>query len=446
MFCSFSVAIPIVDCQYDLLPLHFAVDPGEGFDWSSADSEQVTSRLELSISQKLDLIERYMSLVKLPFHKADTDNDSDQRSSGSVDSDESAGSGGKEKRKDTKLQQQMHSVSKQFGSLGRSMGKKFKKNFGNIGKAMKGKAPDKNGGGGKNSTIACGMTQHTKMAACIPILFDQEHVVLCAKLSTHRSPMQEQLVTNYLTEAKKRFEIDRDLKRQKGVELRNRLPLNNADKELGKVPVKCVTPGCSMFGTASCSYLCSDCFMRSKKQALEQVGSATSPFVYNTYPGPRSQALVGDAMYRKECGKSKFYAPVAVQESLELRNPEKPQLAPLQSPAPPIRPVSAGVTETRSVPAGQANVCRPLSSVNRAHEVNSSLPTISREVVRTPSPDCHYDNVDYPEEKKSSEHKHCLTPGCTFYGSESNNNYCSKCFKEQQKAPLVSLDIAKTQL
>lgn len=59
--------IPIIDVNRNLLPVHFAVDPGENVDWSKAeaDSEMVMSTMEMSQTNKLALISQYMDIIRL---------------------------------------------------------------------------------------------------------------------------------------------------------------------------------------------------------------------------------------------------------------------------------------------------------------------------------------------------------------------------------------------
>lgn len=60
--------IPIIDVNRNLLPVHFAVDPGENFDWSQLDnnisSQQYTPN-DMSQIDKLALISQYMDIIRL---------------------------------------------------------------------------------------------------------------------------------------------------------------------------------------------------------------------------------------------------------------------------------------------------------------------------------------------------------------------------------------------
>src|SRR6218665_3309389 len=64
----FSAAIPVVDPDFNLLPIHFAVDPGEGYSWDKDGCAEL-----LSQSSRLDLLRRYLNLESLSVRGADSD-------------------------------------------------------------------------------------------------------------------------------------------------------------------------------------------------------------------------------------------------------------------------------------------------------------------------------------------------------------------------------------
>lgn len=83
----------------------------------------------------------------------------------------------------TKSSKQMNSVAKQFGSIGRSMSSKLKKNFGSMAKLA-----GKSNGSHSNPEESLMTTQST----C---------EVLCCRVLAARAPVQEEMVKNYLNEA-----------------------------------------------------------------------------------------------------------------------------------------------------------------------------------------------------------------------------------------------------
>jgi len=64
----FTVAIPLVNPQLELLPVHFAVDPGLDYNWQNADG---CSCYDLPLDAKVQLIEQYMD-VKVSTMPADS--------------------------------------------------------------------------------------------------------------------------------------------------------------------------------------------------------------------------------------------------------------------------------------------------------------------------------------------------------------------------------------
>uniref|UniRef100_A0A1I7T822 ubiquitinyl hydrolase 1 n=1 Tax=Caenorhabditis tropicalis TaxID=1561998 RepID=A0A1I7T822_9PELO len=56
--------IPIIDVNRNLLPVHFAVDPGESFDWSKLENNS-SEYTDMSQIDKLALISRYMDIIRL---------------------------------------------------------------------------------------------------------------------------------------------------------------------------------------------------------------------------------------------------------------------------------------------------------------------------------------------------------------------------------------------
>lgn len=57
--------IPIIDVNRNLLPVHFAVDPGENFDWSTLDGKATAQSSDMSQIDKLALISQYMDIIRL---------------------------------------------------------------------------------------------------------------------------------------------------------------------------------------------------------------------------------------------------------------------------------------------------------------------------------------------------------------------------------------------
>lgn len=57
--------IPVVDATFNLMPLHFAVDPGQSFSWDKT-SDKKMKLLELSLREKVKLLQRYLHIKTIP--------------------------------------------------------------------------------------------------------------------------------------------------------------------------------------------------------------------------------------------------------------------------------------------------------------------------------------------------------------------------------------------
>uniref|UniRef100_A0A8C1WZW2 ubiquitinyl hydrolase 1 n=1 Tax=Cyprinus carpio TaxID=7962 RepID=A0A8C1WZW2_CYPCA len=187
-----QVVIPLTDSDHKMLPLHFAVDPGEDWEWGKDDNDNVMlASVTLSLEAKLHLLHSYMTVTWLPLpceqaplaqpesptasagEDARTPPDSGESdkesvssssngngdssttgtsgttgktsggssSSSSSSSNSSAGTTGtigkekgkkdKEKEKD-KDKKRADSVANKLGSFGKSLGSKLKKNVGGL--------------------------------------------------------------------------------------------------------------------------------------------------------------------------------------------------------------------------------------------------------------------------------------------------------------------------
>ncbi|KTF80621.1 hypothetical protein cypCar_00017117 [Cyprinus carpio] len=62
-----QVVIPLTDSDHKMLPLHFAVDPGEDWEWGKDDNDNVMlASVTLSLEAKLHLLHSYMTVTWLP--------------------------------------------------------------------------------------------------------------------------------------------------------------------------------------------------------------------------------------------------------------------------------------------------------------------------------------------------------------------------------------------
>ncbi|KAJ6652446.1 hypothetical protein lerEdw1_011564 [Lerista edwardsae] len=160
-----QAVIPLTDSEHRLLPVHFAVDPGEDWQWGRDDGDNVKlASVTLSLEAKLHLLHSYMNVkwMALPCdtqaplaqpesptasagddaRSAADSGDSDKESvcSSSASTGGGSKSGSKEKDKPRKEPRQekdkekrrADSVANKLGSFGKTLGSKLKKNVGGL--------------------------------------------------------------------------------------------------------------------------------------------------------------------------------------------------------------------------------------------------------------------------------------------------------------------------
>ena len=68
IFIFTSAGIPVVDPDFNLLPIHFLVDPGPDFVWNRDELDpNIVNELEPDTNEKLQYIQDYLDLVKVSF-------------------------------------------------------------------------------------------------------------------------------------------------------------------------------------------------------------------------------------------------------------------------------------------------------------------------------------------------------------------------------------------
>lgn len=230
--------IPLTDSEGMLLPVQFCVDPGPTFNWNETYEQSFINSLLMSEKDQIALLKKYLDIVDL----SETENPS---GSPEVDSEEEI------ERKFVEIQdfnegeisifghknratKQLQSVARQFGSIGKSMSKKLKKNFGSITKP-KPKRNDAN----KNRLI-------------------------CAEIHAKRHENQEQMIKNYLTHIQKKFLPSKRSKMNGESAETMRLQ----EQAFLEGPMKCINSECHDFGTVLTAYMCEKCYETQRNQEL----------------------------------------------------------------------------------------------------------------------------------------------------------------------------------
>lgn len=249
------VAIPLVDVDGKLLPVQFAADPGPGIRWDGDENDvRVVARVTPTEADKVAMLGKFLEVncSPLPSRRCSTPGSGETLSNGKtggLDSDEGGSESGQHR---SRAARQLQTVAKQFGSIGKSMSRKIRKNFGSI---------TRRGGSFKGDSSPSG-----KEGRCTTPSADG---VLVAALHTERRhEYQEEMIHNYLTSARSRFR-----QRVRESSTPPPPPPPPPPQSLlprGSFPAECVNPGCNMFGTAATSYLCSQCYSQQKRAEAQQ--------------------------------------------------------------------------------------------------------------------------------------------------------------------------------
>lgn len=292
------LVIPLVDVDRELLPIQFEVDPGEGCVWNRDELNEATvQRIALTHEDRLALLNQFLDLVDIPCPAVIKHNNtkgqknkyevkpisnqlrSTHDSEGWNSDNEYGGArcistGSKTPGK------QLHSVAKQFGSLGRSVGRRIKKNL------------------IENFTVR---HQHSPTPSRTnDPQWECPDFILCARLHTEKHhPCLEQMITNYLQSARQRFEQQQAERQRQTLVWQRKKQHTLAEVAVQEGPSPCINPDCTMHGTALTSYMCTGCYTKQLEQEEERAKSLKSTLTRS--PSGNQNALYG-------MGKSVFYA------------------------------------------------------------------------------------------------------------------------------------------
>ncbi|KAJ0175244.1 hypothetical protein K1T71_009385 [Dendrolimus kikuchii] len=171
--------VPLEDHTGNPMPIRFNVDPGEDFRWDIEPDQKTINNLLPDEYQRSSMLTAYLDLERVECLSQSQPSEELRRSLDALS---------------TKSSKQLNSVAKQFGSIGRSMSSKLKKNFGSMAKLT-----GKSSGSQSNPEESLMRRQST----C---------EVLCCRVLAARAPVQEEMVKNYLNEAWTGYSVEKDRK------------------------------------------------------------------------------------------------------------------------------------------------------------------------------------------------------------------------------------------
>lgn len=317
----------------------------------------------------------------------------------------------KEKGKSAKLQ----NVAKQFGSIGKSMSKKIKKNIAKL---------------GKNSSKPHSSSTPTLANGYV----NGKYRLLCAQLRAKRHKYQEEMIKNYMECAYKRFLEALESK----VDV---VDSSNIPKIIG-----CINSDCNNYGTEKTHWMCSLCYEKQKKrEAVEYVsevpryGTGNSKFYmqsdqqsHNAVKRLPSFKKLNDLDQTLYLGKSTFY------NDTKVNSDPYNQLGIPLSPSPP----SSTIGKTTIIPIkvegreelsannnfnGESAKLSGSSSSSSSSSFNNKCPPLAS------SKECF--GIEQPNRNSYdflSGNTKCRSSGCNFYGSPSTGSFCSRCCQERK--------------
>jgi len=230
-FLIISAVIPLTDSRHSPLPLHFAVDPGPDFRWNCDEyAENTLETLSLPPAESLGLMCAYLEVVRVTLPDAFL---------------EHSPSPAPQNKKGTK-------------GIG-GLGKKIKKNIGKL---------------ARSGSLRRNQQHHDEVDRSQRIVSNAQSFILSAYIHTSRPlPYQTEMVDNYLHEARKRFDVERErLKRQREekAELEER---RKREIYLNGGYLDCRADGCDGRGAEDADFYCEKCY-EERSRAKRYVGKS----------------------------------------------------------------------------------------------------------------------------------------------------------------------------
>lgn len=292
--------IPLVDFDNVLLPIQFCIDPGADFNWNTYDGSE--GNWALTDREHVALLKEYLDVVYgIAYGSPDEDisvdlldEEYDRRivEGELCFGDDNASTNGK-----SKAAKQLQSVAKQFGSIGKSMSKKIKKNIGSITKIGSNNSTNgNNANSSKNGKVKNGLSSGASIQS-----FTRQRI-LCAQLKAKRHDYQEEMIKNYLECAQDRFVETEKAKELRQIEQQqlDMLKLKSADSPTKMTEIEhetnCINSGCLNYGTSATCYMCPECFEKQKERELNgyhdgpRYGTGNSKFY--THADEKSHKLI----------------------------------------------------------------------------------------------------------------------------------------------------------
>lgn len=290
----FAAIIPITDKERRLLPVHFACDPGPDFTWwSDVADERIAERTALTDQQKLQLICRYLDVIKIPLRRASTLGRRDPggehhppnhmqplpRRSGSLTNIQEEMTRSRSRTKFI-IDGLTSSLRKKFMVRSRNRSLNRQSKDGEREKTREDKQAGKNGHQ-SNGKLPLSATELRDVTCLVGAQLHTE---------AHHQYMDE-MVRNYLRSAKQRFDAEQARKSQVGANGTGRASNGPTRRErisrsfsASSIVVSCMNGECEQQASHATNFLCSDCF-RHQKELMTSFTTAPRPNGAHLMPG-----------------------------------------------------------------------------------------------------------------------------------------------------------------
>lgn len=478
--------IPLVDYENSLIPIHCFIDPGTDFVWKDYDGTE--NDWKLTDREHIALLKEYLDIVyatplgspeeEISIDLLDEEYDKRITEGELVFGDEINSNNNK-----SKTAKQLQSVAKQFGSIGKTMSKKIKKNIGSITKI--GSNSSSSGSNGKSCKLKNGFSSGSSTQS-----FTRQRL-LCAQLKAKRHEYQDEMIKNYLECAQDRFMDTEKAKELREIEQQQL----NMMKKKTESPIEpereviCINAGCGNYGTASTSYMCPTCFEKQKERELNncnglhdgpRYGTGNSKFY--TYADEKSHKVIKRLpSFRQlnEQDQTLYLSNSTFYNDSRHKKPEIPSQISGTTIVIPIK-METDLINSNSSATGSADCSKSsekefnLPNKSRASNQiscavfnlekpngdiiddtyasaikNDQKPTSDRPAIHQRTDIIKKNNgiissyIEHIDDKKStqvatpflqSQAKQCRTPHCNFFGNANTNYYCSKCCQQQAKS------------
>lgn len=482
--------IPLIDYENVLLPIQFCIDPGANFDWKAYDGSQgnwaLTDREHIALLKEyLDIV--YATPLGSPDEEISVDLMDEEYDKRIIEGELGFGDDANTNNGKSKAAKQLQSVAKQFGSIGKTMSKKIKKNIGSITKI----GSNNNGNGGKNGKIKNGLPSASSTQS-----FTRQRV-LCAQLKAKRHDYQDEMIKNYLECAQDRFMETEKAKELREIEQQqlDMLKMKTDSPVEPERETSCINAGCANYGTSATSYMCVACFEKQKERELSncngmhdgpRYGTGNSKFY--TYADEKSHKSIkrlpsfrrlNEQDQTLYLSNSTFYNDSRQQAADMPTNgcrhgynvtetPSKTVIIPIRMETDSVDCVdsraysvgnaisqssskssASGYSASNSTPYNILGISKAeptatggpyTSTVSIGLDPQSNSGRPSTEIVKKNNGiiSSYLEHIDDPKSSRTatflqSQAKQCRTADCKFFGSANTNYYCSKCCQHQSK-------------